>query len=214
MCPFRHMAGDYQSHHALSHTRLAEPCSSAGQSECETGCLAPPSRREGNLLPRRWRASSQFRRKRRPGPNLYSNPRTKCSAGKFFWVPVFADTLASTNALNAHERRYTKRSITQRPPLMPLTSPLDLRVPRNLTATMQLVQRLVGREHHQRYCGGVIAVERLLSFLTKMADRYPAILRNARERSYDRLRRKQAAMHMIVSAPPGLVPSAITDRVH
>ena len=89
---------------------------------------------------------------------------------------------------------------------MPLPSPLDLRVPRNLTATLQLIQRLVGREDHQRYCSGVIPKDRLPQFLQKMADRYPQILRTTRERSYDRRRRGHAAMHMIVFPSAGITP--------
>lgn len=76
-------------------------------------------------------------------------------------------------------------------------SVLDLRIPRNLTAAMQLLQRLVGREHLQRYCQGTISCERLASFLYKMSDRYPAIARNARQRSYDRARGR-AVMHMVI----------------
>ena len=41
--PSRHVAGDYQSHHALSHTGLAKLCSSAGQFEYETGFGDPVS---------------------------------------------------------------------------------------------------------------------------------------------------------------------------
>ena len=43
-------------------------------------------------------------------------------------------------------RRYTKNPDANEVSSMPLPSPLDLRVPRNLTATLQLIQRLVGRE--------------------------------------------------------------------
>ena len=92
--------------------------------------------------------------------------------------------------------------LTPRCFFMPIGSPLDLRVPRNFTATLQLVQRLVGRDHHQRYCSGVIPMHRLPAFLEKMAHRYPPILRTTRERSYDRLRRGRAAMHMLIFESP------------
>lgn len=49
----------------------------------------------------------------------------------------------------------------------------------------------------------MIAAEKVPRFLEKMAHRYPAILRNTRERSYDRHRRARAAMHLIVCAPVG-----------
>ena len=79
---------------------------------------------------------------------------------------------------------------------MPIYSALDLPVPRNLTALMQHLQRLVGREHHPYWCGGTVPVLKLEAFVSKMQDRYP-ILRNTRERSYDR-HRGRAAMHLVV----------------
>lgn len=95
--------------------------------------------------------------------------------------------------------------------LMSIRSPLELPVPRNATATLQLLQRLVGREKHRHWCGGTIAAEKVPRFLEKMAHRYPAILRNTRERSYDR-QRGWAAMHMVLFRPvgsdPGGPPSA------
>lgn len=63
---------------------------------------------------------------------------------------------------------------------MSIRSPLDLLVPRNQTATMQLLQRLVGREDHRYWCGGTIVADKVPRFLEKMAGRYPAILRNTR----------------------------------
>jgi hypothetical protein len=80
-------------------------------------------------------------------------------------------------------------------------SPFELLVPRNGTAVLQHLQRLVGREGHQRWCGGTIPLLKVPGFLEKMADRYP-ILRNTRERSYDR-RRGRAVVHLVVSAPFG-----------
>jgi hypothetical protein len=76
-------------------------------------------------------------------------------------------------------------------------SPLELLVPRNATAVLQHLQRLVGREGHQRWCGGTIPNSKARHFLAKMADRYP-ILRNTRERSYDR-HRGRAVVHLVMS---------------
>jgi len=80
-------------------------------------------------------------------------------------------------------------------------SPLELLVPRNGTAVLLHLQRLVGREGHQRWCGGKIIPAKVPAFLEKMADRYP-ILRNTRERSYDR-HRGRAVVHLVVSPPFG-----------
>ena len=79
---------------------------------------------------------------------------------------------------------------------MPIQSALDLPVPRNLTALLQHLQRLVGREHHPYWCGGGVPAQKLEMFVSKMQKRYP-ILRNTRARSYDR-HRGRAAMHLIV----------------
>lgn len=88
---------------------------------------------------------------------------------------------------------------------MPFRSALELPVPRNSTAVLQLLQRLVGRESYRHWCGGLIRSAKLAGFLEKMSERYPAILRNARGRSYDRTRGR-AAMHMIVCPPIGSDP--------
>jgi hypothetical protein len=88
---------------------------------------------------------------------------------------------------------------------MPIRSALELPVPRNSTATLQLLQRLVGRESYRHWCGGLIKSSKVPSFLEKMGERYPAILRNARGRTYDRTRGR-AAMHMIVCPPIGSDP--------
>jgi len=88
---------------------------------------------------------------------------------------------------------------------MPIRSALELPVPRNSTATLQLLQRLVGRDLHRLWIGGLIASTKVPRFLDKMSDRYPAILRNARGRTYDRTRGR-AAMHMIVCPPIGSDP--------
>jgi hypothetical protein len=110
--------------------------------------------------------------------------------------------------------RYTEKPDDIEVLPMPLQSPLNLRVPRNLTATLQLIQRLVGREQHQHYCDGVIPVERVSHFLHKMTDRYPQILRTTRERSYDRRRHGHAAMHMIVFPPPASMPLSSVSTIH
>jgi len=81
-------------------------------------------------------------------------------------------------------------------------SPLELLVPRNGTAVLQHLQRLVGREGHRRWCGGSIAGHKVPRFLDKMADRYP-ILRNTRERSYDR-HHGRAAVHLVMCPPLGI----------
>src|ERR1700730_16578020 len=88
---------------------------------------------------------------------------------------------------------------------LPISSVLELSVPRNSTASLQLLQRLVGREAHRSYCCGLIDSFKVPGFLEKMSARYPAILRNARGRSYDRTRGR-AAMHMIVYPPIGSDP--------
>lgn len=85
---------------------------------------------------------------------------------------------------------------------MPAPSPLELIVPRNGTAVLQHLQRLVGREGHRRWCGGSIAVHKVPRFLDKMANRYP-LLRNTRERSYDR-HRGRAVVHLVMCSPLGI----------
>ena len=80
---------------------------------------------------------------------------------------------------------------------MLISSPTDLPIPRNLTALMQLLQLLVGPAGHRHWCGGPIHAAKLPGFLTKMTERYPSILRNARQRSYDRARGR-ASMRLIL----------------
>ncbi len=75
------------------------------------------------------------------------------------------------------------------------SDPLALRVPRNLTALLQHLQLLVGREAHRWWCGGLIARDKLPAFAEKMAARYP-ILRNTRQRSYGR-QRGRASLHFV-----------------
>lgn len=83
-------------------------------------------------------------------------------------------------------------------------APLELIVPRNGTAVLQHLQRLVGREGHRHWCGGTIPILKVAPFLEKMADRYP-ILRSTRERSYDR-HRGRGVVHLVVSPPFGSAP--------
>lgn len=76
---------------------------------------------------------------------------------------------------------------------------LDLRVPRNTTALLQLLQRLVGIEQYRYYCAGVCPLRKLSGFVRKMEARYP-IARSARGRAYDR-QRGRAAVQLIVFPP-------------
>lgn len=82
-------------------------------------------------------------------------------------------------------------------------SPLALPVPRSATALMQLLQLLVGREGHRHWCGGTLPPEKLAAFAAKMAARYP-ILRNARQRAYDR-KRGRAVVHFVAFPAGGQV---------
>lgn len=76
------------------------------------------------------------------------------------------------------------------------SSALLLAVPRTATGLMQLLQTLVGREHHYVWCGGYIAPHKLQAFVQRMGERYP-LARNARQRSYDR-KRGRAVVHLVV----------------
>jgi hypothetical protein len=71
---------------------------------------------------------------------------------------------------------------------------LYIKVPRNATALMQLLQLLVVRRHYW-WCGGIISTDKLGPFVAKMATRYP-ITRTMRGRAYDRTR-GLAAAHFI-----------------
>jgi hypothetical protein len=62
---------------------------------------------------------------------------------------------------------------------------------------MQHLQMLVGPARHRHWCGGLIHASKLTGFLNKMIDRYPSIVRNPRQRSYDRARGR-ASMRLIV----------------
>lgn len=75
------------------------------------------------------------------------------------------------------------------------SSPLGIPSPRNLTALMQHLQLLVGREGHRRWCGGTVCREKFPAFLAKMSGRYP-IHRNSRQRSYDR-KNGRAVVHFV-----------------
>ena len=76
-------------------------------------------------------------------------------------------------------------------------SPINLPIPRNLTALMQHLQMLVGPAGHRHWCGGLISSAKAPGFLQKMSERYPSVLRNARQRSYDRARGR-ASVRLIV----------------
>ena len=72
----------------------------------------------------------------------------------------------------------------------------DLRVPRNTTAVLQHLQRLVGVEEYRYYCSGLCPLFKLGAFVRKMEARY-AIARTARGRAYDR-QHGRASMQLIV----------------
>ena len=71
---------------------------------------------------------------------------------------------------------------------------LQIKIPRNKTVLMQLLQLLVFRRHYW-WCGGIIYAAKLGGFVAKMAVRYP-LTRTARGRAYDRSR-GLAAMHFV-----------------
>lgn len=79
---------------------------------------------------------------------------------------------------------------------MPTDTVLDTPIPRNETALMQHLLRLVGVERHRYYISGSCPLTRLAPFLQKMAALYP-LTRNKRGRTYDR-RSGRAAVHLIV----------------
>src|SRR5262245_54951567 len=65
---------------------------------------------------------------------------------------------------------------------MNISSALELPIPRNQTALMQHLLRLVGVEEHLNYCSASCRISKLSTFVEKMADRYP-LTRSARQRS-------------------------------
>jgi hypothetical protein len=104
---------------------------------------------------------------------------------------------------------YTSESKDKGSASMTIRTPMTLPVPRNLTALMQHLQRLICRQP-QYWCGGTVPVTKLAPFLTKMAERYP-LLRTTRERTYDRKCRR-AVVHLVVypvSAAPAYADGAI-----
>lgn len=119
-----------------------------------------------------------------------------------FEQPRYMDSLSTDNSgsvdapYKKDESLYEAYLITQEPHAMSIQSALDLPIPRNLTALLQHLQRLVGREQHRFWCGGTVPVQKLGAFVNKMQDRYP-IARSMRGRSYDR-RRGRAPMHLVV----------------
>lgn len=70
-----------------------------------------------------------------------------------------------------------------------------LKIPRNRTAAMQLMQQLVGSGHH-RYVSGHVAPSKLPRFVEKLAASFP-IHRDAPGRAYDR-RQRRASVHLVV----------------
>lgn len=97
-----------------------------------------------------------------------------------------------------------------------LTSSLtDLPIPRNNTALMQHLQMLVGPAGHHIWCGGVIHAAKVPGFLQKMSERYPSVLRNARQRSYDRARGRASVrliVYPVMSIPRHTAVYTTTDR--
>jgi hypothetical protein len=79
---------------------------------------------------------------------------------------------------------------------MPAETILDTPIPRNETALMQHLLRLVGVERHRYYISGSCPLTRLAPFLQKMTALYP-LTRNKRGRTYDR-HCGRAAVHLIV----------------
>lgn len=75
---------------------------------------------------------------------------------------------------------------------------LEIAVPQSLTSLMQYLQILVGRDENRIWCGGKISRAKLATFAEKMARRYP-IIRNSRQRSYDRAR-DRAVVHLVTYA--------------
>lgn len=71
---------------------------------------------------------------------------------------------------------------------------LQIKIPRNKTVLMQLLQLLVFRRHYW-WCSGIIDAAKLGGFVAKMAVRYP-LTRTARGRAYDRTK-GLAAMHFV-----------------
>lgn len=126
--------------------------------------------------------------------HMYSDMSRKNAMGSLF-ATDFASVHGPVGPLDA--ARYTSY---QQPPGIALLSmnasnaALQLKVPRNKTALMQLLQLLVVR-HHYWWCGGVIRTSKLAAFVAKMAARYP-ITRTQRGRSYDRTRGR-AGVHFI-----------------
>lgn len=95
---------------------------------------------------------------------------------------------------------------------------LDLPVPRSNTALMQHLQNLVGNADCRHWCGGEIRSERICKFLLRMEQRYPALTRSPRTRSYQRSQ-GYAGMHVVLCPiiPPFASASADASglqRIH
>jgi hypothetical protein len=79
---------------------------------------------------------------------------------------------------------------------MNIATALDLPIPRNQTALMQHLLRLVGVEGHLYYASASCRISKLAGFVQKMEHRYP-LMRTARQRCYDR-ERGRAAVHLVI----------------
>jgi hypothetical protein len=80
---------------------------------------------------------------------------------------------------------------------------------------MQHLQMLVGPADHRHWCGGLIHAAKLTGFLNKMVDRYTSILRNPRQRSYDRARGRASVrliVYPVMSIPRHTAVSTTADR--
>src|SRR5450830_763245 len=75
-------------------------------------------------------------------------------------------------------RGIPNKKMTWRRTMRAADAALQIKVPRNKTVLMQLLQLLVFRRHYW-WCGGVMAPKKLGAFVAKMAVRYP-IIRTAR----------------------------------
>ena len=89
---------------------------------------------------------------------------------------------------------HSKTSTTRRLTMKAADAALQIKIPRNKTVLMQLLQLLVFRRHYW-WCSGIIDAAKLGGFVAKMAVRYP-LTRTARGRAYDRTR-GLAAMHFV-----------------
>lgn len=71
------------------------------------------------------------------------------------------------------------------------------KIARSKTAFLQLLQLFIARGGHFYYISGLIAPEKIPTFGAKMLERFPALVRSARSRAYDR-QRGRASLHFLV----------------